>query len=163
MVYIKKGLVYFLHRGHHLNYNFMEYPNQISTQINNKVLNEIIEAIKFINKKLPNLVTLSKEEQCALPKMQENTVDFVLGTLKEARRHPELVPKNVDMDEIVKDVELIKSIDKILKPLRSLMKKLEDSRTLASSEAYLPSIAIYNASKIADILATRQKHHHRLT
>ncbi len=129
----------------------MEFPNQISTKIDNKDLNEIIDAIKFINGKLPNLVTLTKEELCALPKMQENTVSFVLDALKKAKRNPELVPKNVEVDEIIKDVELIQSIEKILIPLRSLMKTLEDSKTLASSEAYLPSIAIYNATKAAAI------------
>ncbi len=137
----------------------MEYSNLISTQIDNKDLKEIIDAIRLINQKLPNLVTLTKEEYCALPKMQENTVSFVLDALQEARRHPEIVPKNVDVNEIVKDVELIKSIEKILNPLDTLIKKLEDSKILASSEAYLPSIAIHNASKAADI----QKRHAKKT
>lgn len=129
----------------------MKYPNQISTKIDDHDLSEIIDAIKFINDKLPKLVTLTNEELCALPKMQENTIDFVLSTLKDAKQNPEMVPENVDIKEIMIDVELIKSIEKILKPLRLLMKKLQDSKTLAGSEAYLPSIAIYNAFKAADL------------
>ena len=61
----------------------------------------------------------------------------------------------MDVAEIIVDVEFISSIDKILNPLQSLMKKLEDSKTLAGSEAYLPSIAIYNAIKAVAI----QKRH----
>ena len=56
----------------------MEYPNQISAKISAKDLKEILDAIKFINDKMPNLVALSKEELCALPKMKENTGSFVL-------------------------------------------------------------------------------------
>ncbi len=101
------------------------------------------------------MVTLTQEELAALPKMGINTIDFVTENLKEAEKNPDLVPKNVAIDEIRKDVELIKAIFKIMDPLKNLEKKLEDSALLAGSEAYLPSIAIYNAMK-ADGL--RRKH-----
>lgn len=134
----------------------MTYPNLISTTIPDKELKEIIDAIKFINEKLPDLVTLTKEELAALPKMGGNTVNFVLENLKEAETNPQLIPHNVEIDEIIKDVELIKAIHKILNPLKKLERKLEDSALLAGSEAYLPSLAIYNAMK-ADAIRRKQK------
>lgn len=134
----------------------MKYPNLISTTIPEKELKEILDAIKFINDKLPDLVTLTKEELSALPKVGKDTVNFVLENLKESEKNPELVPHDVEIDEVIKDVELIKSIDKILDPLKKLERKLEDSAFLAGSEAYLPSIAIYNAIK-ADAIKRKSK------
>ena len=133
----------------------MMYPNQISTNVPDKDVKEILDALKFINEKLPDLVTLTKEEITALPKIGQNTHSFVLESLKAAENNPELVPKDVEIDEIKKDVALIQAISRILNPLKKLEKKLEDNALLAGSEAYLPSIAIHNAMK-AD--AIRQKH-----
>jgi len=133
----------------------MHYSNLLSTTILGGAIKEILTSINFINEKLPELVTLTQEELAALPKMGINTIDFVTENLKEAEKNPDLVPKNVAIDEIRKDVELIKAIFKIMDPLKNLEKKLEDSALLAGSEAYLPSIAIYNAMK-ADGL--RRKH-----
>lgn len=134
----------------------MKYPNLISTVISDKDLKEILDAINFINDKLPDLVSLSKEELATLPKVGKDTTSFVLENLKEAKKNPHLVPKNVNIDEIIKDVELIKAIQKILDPLKALERKLQDSAMLAGSEAYLPSIAIYNAMK-ADAMKNKNK------
>ena len=131
------------------------YPNQISATVPDKDVKEILNALNFINEKLPDLVTLTKEEITALPKIGHKTNSFVLQNLKAAESNPELVPKDVEINEIKKDVELIKAISRILNPLKKLEKKLEDNALLAGSEAYLPSIAIHNAMK-AD--AIRQKH-----
>ena len=134
----------------------MDYPNQISATISDKSIKEINDAIISINKKLPDLATLSEEELTALPKTGKNTINFVIENLKDAENHPEIVPKNVNVDEIKKDVELITAIFKILEPLKKLEKRLEDGALLAGSEAYLPSIAIYNAIK-ADAIRRKYK------
>jgi hypothetical protein len=135
----------------------MNYPNLISTSISNNEIKEILDAIRFVDKKLPELVTISDLEQSTLYKTKSDTIEFVLENLKIANKHPEIVPENVDVEEIRKDVELIKSIDKILKPLKLLIKKLEDSQLVAGSEAYLPSIAIYNAYKAKSILKKQER------
>lgn len=135
----------------------MDYANQISTTIPEEDIKEILHAIDFINSKIPDLVTLSKEELDALPKMADHTIDFVLENLNEAEANPEAIPENVDIEEVKKDVELIKAIYKILGPVKELEKRLEDGALLAGSEAYLPCISIYNAIKAEGI----RKRHHR--
>ena len=135
----------------------MDYSNLISTKIPDKEIQEIISAINLINEKLPDLVTLSNEEMASLPKMSHHTIDFVLENLKAAETHPEIVPDNVEIEEIKKDVELIMAINKILSPLKKLEKKLEHSALLAGSEAYLPSIAIYNSMKADAILRKHRR------
>jgi hypothetical protein len=118
-------------------------------------MKEILDALKFIDEKLCDLVRLSDEELSSLPKMKINTISFVAENLALAEINPELVPSDVDLTEIKKDIELVKSIEKILKPIKKLTKKLNDSAVLASSEAYLPSLAIYNSVKAH---AIRNKH-----
>ncbi len=135
--------------------NDMKYPNLISATISNKDVKEIIKAIEFIDEKLCDLVVLSEEELSALPKMERNTFSFVVENLQLAEANLDLIPADVDLNELKKDIELVKSIEKVLNPLNLLSKKLKHSAVLASSEAYLPSLAIYNAVK-AD--AIRKKH-----
>jgi hypothetical protein len=125
----------------------MRYSNQISTTINQKELDSILNCIEQINQKLPDLITLSSEQLSSIPKASVNTIDFVYEALEFVDKYPELVPEDIEVPEIKKDVELIEAIRKILTPLRRLVRRLEDSALLAGSEAYLPSLAIYNAVK----------------
>lgn len=140
----------------------MVYPNLISTVISESDLREILDAIDFISKKLPGIEDISKEEMAALPKMERNTIDFVLENLKEAESHPELIPKDIDVAEIEKDAELINTIYKVIDPLKKIVKKLEETALVAGSEAYLPSIAIYNAMKANAILKRHKDHKQKI-
>ncbi len=135
----------------------MIYPNLISTSIPDKDLDEILGAIAFISEKLSNLITISELEKSTLYKANCDTIKFVVHNLKMANQNPELVPDDVDIDEIRKDVELIKSIEKIQKPIYELLKKMDDSKLVAGSEAYLPSMAIYNAIKARDVMSKHIK------
>jgi len=123
------------------------YSNLISTSISQEKINEIIAAIDRINAQLPTLVSLSSEEMSSLPKVSIKNIDFIHEVLDFADTYPDLIPPNIDVQEIRKDLYLIESITKILKPMKKLVKKLEDSALLAGSEAYIPSLAIYNSVK----------------
>jgi hypothetical protein len=126
----------------------MHYSNLISTSISQKEIDEILAAIERINKLLPHLITLSNEEKASLPKVSFSNIDFVNEVLDMAEDNPEQVPESINIREIRKDIELIESITKILRPLKQLEKKLEDSALLAGSEAYIPSLAIFNSVRM---------------
>ena len=123
------------------------YSNLISTSISEEQINEITRAIDRINAQLPTLVSLSSEEISSLPKVSYKNIDFIHEVLDFADTYPDLVPPHIDVQEIRKDLRLIESLSKILKPMKKLVKKLEDSTLLAGSEAYIPSLAIYNSVK----------------
>ena len=133
------------------------YSNFISSTISQDQINEIISAIDRINAKLPSLVSLTNEELSSLPKVSMQNIDFIHEVLDFADTYPDLVPTHIDVQEIRKDLRLIESISKILKPMKQLVKKLEDSALLAGSEAYIPSLAIYNSVKAG---TTRSRTHH---
>ncbi len=134
----------------------MSYSNKVSTTIPKNDLQNILNAIETIDQKLPGLVSLTKEEIAALPRMKEHTESFVHECLIYSRKYPDYIPDDVDIQEIKKDVMLIKSLSLISGALSKLKKKVEDNILLASSEAYLPSIAIYNAVKTAEIIKRHQ-------
>jgi hypothetical protein len=133
------------------------YSNFISSTISQDQINEIIGAIDRINAKLPTLVSLTNEELSSLPKVSMKNIDFIHEVLDFADTYPDLVPSHIDLQEIRKDLRLIESISKILKPMKQLVKKLEDSALLAGSEAYIPSLAIYNSVKAG---TARSRTHH---
>jgi hypothetical protein len=133
------------------------YSNLISTSISKEQINEIIAAIDRINAQLPTLVSLSEEELSSLPKVSYQIIDFIHEVLDFADTYPDLVPPNIEVQEIRKDLRLIESLSKILKPMKQLVKKLEDSTLLAGGEAYIPSLAIYNSVKAG---TTRSRVHH---
>ena len=112
-----------------------------------------------INAKLPTLVSLTNEELSSLPKVSMKNIDFIHEVLDFADTYPDLVPSHIDVLEIRKDLRLIESISKILKPMKQLVKKLEDSALLAGSEAYIPSLAIYNSV----IAGTTRSRTHQMT
>ena len=125
----------------------MYYGNLISTTISKNKIDEITAAIERINDQLPTLITLSKEEMSSMPKVSYQNIDFIHEVLEFVDTYPEMVPDHINVQEIRKDLELIESISAILKPMKRLVKKLEDSALLAGSEAYVPSLAIYNSVK----------------
>ena len=135
----------------------MHYNNLISTSITQKEINEITAAIDRINNLLPNLIVLSPEEKASLPKVSYKNIDFVYEVLELAEKHPEKIPKSINIEEIRKDIELIESIEKILIPLKRLEKKLEDSALLAGGEAYVPSLAVFNAIRMEQSKQQREK------
>lgn len=135
----------------------MHYSNLISTSISQKEIDEILAAIERINKLLPHLITLSNEEKASLPKVSFSNIDFVNEVLDMAEGNPEQVPESINIPEIRKDIELIESITKILRPLKQLEKKLEDSALLAGSEAYIPSLAIFNSMRMRNREYKRQQ------
>jgi len=135
----------------------MHYSNLISTSMSQKEIDEILAAIERINKLLPHLITLSNEEKASLPKVSFSNIDFVNEVLDMAEDNPEQVPESINIPEIRKDIELIESITKILRPLKQLEKKLEDSALLAGSEAYIPSLAIFNSVRMRNREYKRQR------
>lgn len=126
----------------------MEFSNFNTSSIPSKVVAEVIQSLDNINKKLPGRAALTKEEKDALTHMDKEE-PFIMKVLHEAEANPELVPPGFDLDELRRNVELIKAAQMILDPLKKLVQKLEDSALVAGSEAYVPSLFLYNVMKSA--------------
>ena len=122
----------------------MIYKNLISTEIPEKSIKEILQAISHIESLLPQLVELTREDRLSLHPLNEGGIAFINKALKIAIKNPEVLPPEIDLVEFKKDVDLIHSLEKILMPLKKIVHKLEDSRLLAGDEAYIPALTIFN-------------------
>lgn len=127
----------------------MGIANNVSIVINEEAKAKIKTAIETIYANLPLLITLSNDQRQTLPKMGDKTVAFVTKSLEYARQNPDLVPKYLDMNEYAKDVEAINALFQVASPLEKLVEELDDTMLLAGSEAYMASLAFYNALKAA--------------
>lgn len=123
--------------------------NLVSIELNNDALEKIQEAINVINNNLPDLISISKEEKSAMPKMGDKTVAFVNKALEYAKQNPQITPGFLNVDEFNKDVSAVSTLSRILNPLQQLVEKLDDTTTVAGSEAYVAALTFYSAVKNA--------------
>ena len=121
--------------------------NKISITISPEVENAILEAILSIEAKLPMLINLSLEDRHNIPKLGDKTLAFVTKSLEYAKQNPAIVPTFLDVAEFEKDVNAMIAIDRILKPTRQLLEKMDDTTMLAGSEAYSAALIFYGSLK----------------
>ncbi len=127
----------------------MAQENLISAELSASDLAEVKAAIETIRTKLPFLVNLTAEERQAYAKMGDKTVAFVSKALAYAKENPMLCPPYLDVAEFEKDMQLVESLDSILRPLSAITEGLDDTTMLAGSEAYAAALIFYNSVKVA--------------
>jgi len=121
--------------------------NKISIEINPEAIANSKACIGSIELNLPKLSNLSDEERKAIPKMGDKTVAFVNKALEHAKHNTSVVPSFLDMAEFEKDVKAVNDLNQVLKPLKQLVEKLDDTTMLAGSEAYTAALTFYSALK----------------
>jgi hypothetical protein len=126
----------------------MPYAN-ISYELDKEVAEQVLAKTAEIEKLLPFLIGLNKDERKALPKMAGKTRFFTSDALQAAEQNPELCPRYMDLEEMERDLALFDALSRISQPLRLLSRKLEDTTMAVGSEAYTVALAFYNTSKRA--------------
>jgi len=121
--------------------------NKVSITISDESSANILGAVEIIQQNLPVLINLTEEERQTLAKMGDKSVAFVSKNLEYAKQNPHVVPSFLDMPEFEKDVNAVADLSKILKPLRQLVEKLDDTTMQSGSEAYTAALIFYNAVK----------------
>lgn len=105
-----------------------------------KVLEDVLE---------PKLETLVSEDKRDMPKMGNKTVSFVEKALEYGTEYPEYIPSFANVAEAKIDMDSVKTLRGLLTPLQRITNGLDDSMTLAGSEAYACSRTIYKVMKSA--------------
>lgn len=121
--------------------------NRVSFSITPEVEQGILDAIAQIESDLPMLINLSAEDRHDLPKMGDKTLAFVTKSLEYAKQNPGVVPPFLNIPEFEKDVNAATSMSKILRPLKQLLERIDDTTMLAGSEAYSAALIFYGAVK----------------
>ena len=122
---------------------------KISVSVSPEVEQAILDEIASIERKLPFLTYLTSEDRHNLAKMGDKTIAFVTKGLEYAKQNPGVVPPFLDVVKYDSDVKAVTELSKILKPLKQLLEKIDDTTMLSGSEAYADALIFYNAVKSA--------------
>jgi septation ring formation regulator EzrA len=126
----------------------MSYQN-ISATLSQTDIDAVNAAVQTIESKLPFLVTLSPKERKALHKMGEKSVSYVQQCLQVAKSNPTILPRDFDVAEFERDVNLATSLLAILTPIQQLCEELDDTLMAVGSEAITESSVVYAQAKLA--------------
>lgn len=124
--------------------------NKISFALSSEeqsLVDQSLETLKSVLE--PKLITLMASDKQELPKMGDKTLAFVEKSLDYATMYPGFMPGFIDVPEAKIDLESVKALRQILRPLERIVNELDDTMTLAGSEAYSSSLSIYKVLKNA--------------
>lgn len=124
--------------------------NRISFVLNEEEKTAINQSIEtLVNILEPKLVSLTIEERKEMPKMGDKTVAFVSKALDYGEEYPNYIPDFIDVPEAKTDFDAVQSMRVFYTQLERLTNGLDDSMTLAGSEAYSSALSIYKVMKNA--------------
>jgi hypothetical protein len=122
--------------------------NRISIVLTAEQEQAIIEKIGELAALLPDgLVTLADGEAESLPKLGDKSLGFVEKSLDAAVENPAVCPPFVDPEELRRDLDAYKKLNRLKRALERVVAPVSDSATLAGSEAYTASLSIYGMAK----------------
>lgn len=123
--------------------------NKISATLVQADVQDVLTSIAAINTKLPFLINLTEEDKKSLPRFGDKSMAFVAKALELASQNPDFLPKNFDVAEFKKDVDLYNQLYSVLQPLAILLDKVEDTYKEAGAEAYSAALFVYNLAKVS--------------
>ncbi|WP_154852999.1 hypothetical protein [Cyclobacterium xiamenense] len=126
----------------------MSTKNTISIEIPEAELATIRETLNTLKTSLgPYLLALTPSERRTVPKMSDGTLPFVEKAMEYAREDGQFLPPYVEITELEKDWNAVKTLMPVLRDLQQLVSNLNDSVTMAGSEAYVGALSYYNSVK----------------
>ena len=124
--------------------------NKISLQLSEEEITQLNAHVEGMISILgPKLHTLLPEDKRELPKMGDKTVAFVEKSIEFATEYPNYIPGFIDVPEAKIDFETVRLLRGIHTPLMRLANEIDDTMTLAGSEAYSSALSIYKVFKNA--------------
>lgn len=130
----------------------MTYQN-ISAEIPDETVTQLIQQVREIEKLLPFVINLTPDQIRALPKMGDKSIPFVEKSLEFAQEYPELVPPYLDVPELQRDLDLYKKLKRLKNILQPLTEKVCDTYYAAGAEAFTAARTFYKSTKNASGLS----------
>lgn len=117
--------------------------------LTDELLKELLAQIADWKMKLTFLINLSAQDREGLPKMGDKSRAFVDQGLNLALQNEGILPRNFDLEEYQRDVELTRRLETLLASLHQLVGSVEDTALAAGSDAYTATLVVYQAAKMA--------------
>ncbi|NEU71553.1 hypothetical protein PI95_002890 [Hassallia byssoidea VB512170] len=126
----------------------MAYQN-VNANISAQDIQEIKAALQTVQKKLPFLITLTTEERRKLFKMGDKSLAFVNNSVAAAQSNRDILPASFDVEELVRDYQLVSTLTELLTSMRQLTEQVDDTLLAVGSDAMTSSLTVYDYVKTA--------------
>jgi hypothetical protein len=108
---------------------------------------DTLAALEAIRQKLSFLVGLTPNERRRLVTMGRKSQTFVAQALDAASQYSTLMPSCLNVDEARRDLALFEALHPVLQSINQLKELVEDTQTVAGSEAYEAARVAYASIK----------------
>ena len=120
--------------------------NRISLSFTDAEKTQISQAIQTLNTLLsPKLIALPKEDKLRLAKISDDAIPFAEKVAQYTVSNPEFNPRFMTAEEFAKDLSAFTLLREFSRLLSQISSNIDDTRTLAGSEADEYARAYYAA------------------
>lgn len=128
----------------------MSNENLVSVEFTPEEVQQINAAMEVLTTVLlPKLIAQTATETRRRSKMKDKTLPFVLKAYEHALQNPKLVPQFMDLLEFKKDINVHELLRNILSLMKEMNSNIEDTMSVAGSEAYKAARTFYKSVKQA--------------
>lgn len=127
----------------------MSSDNRISVSISPETKAQVIAKIRELKSLMPFLINLTLDERKDIVKLKDKSVAFDQKCASYMAARPELIPGFIDTAELTKDRALMADLADIFRELNMLNEGVEDTMSLAGSEAFMADLAFYQSVRQA--------------
>ena len=117
--------------------------NRIDTVMTSAQITDVKNAITAINTAISFSVSLTAEERMTLPKISVANKSFTEDAINALDNNAAIFPAYLNVGQMQNDLKLYQQLDEIAIMLRQTLERIEDTRILAGSEAYVAALTVY--------------------
>lgn len=117
--------------------------NRINIVMTPTEVTDVKNAINTINTTIGFSVSLTTEERSSLPKINVANKAFTEDAINALANNSSLFPSYLDVTQMQNDFKLYTQLDELATILRQTLERIEDTRILAGSEAYVAALSVY--------------------
>lgn len=125
--------------------------NRVDASLTPEQVSEVLAAIQTIKERLPFLINLTTDERVSMLKMGDKSRAFVDKTMELVKQNADFLPRSFDVEEMQRDVELMRALYPISQALQQLQELVDDTMMVIGSEAYAAALVAYRYAKEGDL------------
>ena len=103
-------------------------------------------AIASLKQKLPFLINLDSADRQSIPKTGGRVQPFIKEALDVAVQNPTVLPVAFDVNDMIRDMQLLTYLTSIQLTLRQLMRQLDDTVIQVGGQAYAAARTVYSSA-----------------
>lgn len=123
--------------------------NRISLRLEDADLVAVEDAIATLEQRLAGLIGLAPDERRELTKMGDKSEAFCRQAVITLGKHPDVLPRNFDVDEYRADLAALDALRPLLARLQRVYDRMVDSEMALGSDLMVASLEGYAHLKVA--------------